>query len=263
MPAVPPSTLDDLGVPGCLALAALLTAQEGRTAIAPTRRMALAQLLQLRELGIIDTPWPELRWAVEPSAEETPLEHIQWRYAWPDYLRPGLLETLREFLDGVPRDDYGLALRLRFWTELAAAEAESFLTAQLKKSRFDPAWAQDMAFVVRDSHVVLPIAQWRYCAWAAVRRGASLAHQQASADPSAIREAIFGELKRRAAWVARTDTQQFSFVPFQARPDNAMSRLFVESLAPIASAFWTLPPSLDGLLLAKPPAEHAMPRHDK
>ena len=73
MPAVSPSTLDDLGVPGCLALAALLTAQERRTAIAPTRLRALAQLHQLRDLRIIDTPWPELRWAMEPAAEETPL----------------------------------------------------------------------------------------------------------------------------------------------------------------------------------------------
>lgn len=260
MPAVPPSTLDDLGVPGCLALAALLTAQERRTAIAPTRRAALAQLAQLRDLGIIDTPWPELRWDMAPDADETPLEQIQWRYVWPDYLRPGLRETLREFLDAVPRDDYGLALRLRLWTELAAAEAESFLTAQLKKSRFDPAWAQDMAFVVRDSHVVLPIAQWRYCAWAAVRQGASLAHQQPTADASAIREAIFSELKRRAAWVARSDGQQFSFVPFHGRPDNALSQVFVETLAPIAAAFWTLPPSLEGLLVARPLADRAVSR---
>lgn len=251
MPAVPPSTLDDLGVPGCLALAALLMAQEHRTAIAPTRRMALAQLLQLRELGIIDTPWPELRWAMEPAADETPLEQIQWRYAWPDYLRGGLLETLQEFLDGVPRDDYGLALRLRLWTELAAAEAESFLLAQLKKSRFDPEWAQDMAFVIRDAKVVLPIAQWRYCAWAAVRQGASFAHQKAITDPPVIREAVFRELQRRAAWVARSDVKQFSFAPFQARPDNAMSRLFVESLAPMDMGFWVLPPSLEALLVLR------------
>lgn len=251
MPIVPPPTLDDLGVPGCLALAALLTAQERRTAIAPTRRMALAQLLQLRELGIIDTPWPELRWAMEPAAEETPLEQIQWRYAWPDYLRTGLLESLREFLEAVPRDDYGLALRLRLWTELAAAEAEGYLLAQLKKSRFDPEWAQDMAFVIRDAKMVLPIAQWRYCAWAAVRQGASFAHQQATADTTAVRETIFRELQRRAAWVARGDSQQFSFAPFQAKPDNAMSRLFVESLAPMDMGFWVLPPSLDALLVPR------------
>lgn len=254
MPAIPPSTLDDLGVPGCLSLAALLTAQERRTPIAPTRRMALAQLLQLRDLGIIATPWPELRWAMEPAAEETPLEQIQWRYAWSDYLRAGLLDALRDFLEAVPRDDYGLALRLRLWTELAAAEAENFLEAQLKKSRFDPAWAQDMAFVVRDVQVVLPIAQWRYCAWAAVRQGASFAYQQAAADSTAVREAIFHELKRRAAWVGRGDAHQFSFAPFHPRPDNAMSRLFVETLAPIDIAFWTLPPSLEALLVPRSPA---------
>lgn len=109
MPAVPPSNLDDLGVLGCLALGALLLAQEQRIPIAPTRRMALAMLFQLRELAVFDTPWLEARWALQPAAEETPLEQIQWRYVWHDYLRPGLLPAVEEFLDAVPRDDCGLA----------------------------------------------------------------------------------------------------------------------------------------------------------
>ena len=151
MAPVPAPTLDDLGIQGCLALAALLMAQHKRIPVAPTRRHSLAMLHALREQGIIEAPWPDARWELDPTAEETPIEQIQWRYAWKDYLRPGLLPALEDFLEEVPHDNYGLASRIGLWHELAASEAERFFESQLARHHFETAWASDLAFVIRDS----------------------------------------------------------------------------------------------------------------
>lgn len=251
MAPVPPPTLDDLGIQGCLALAALLMAQDRRIPVAPTRRLSLAMLHALREQGIIEAPWPEGRWDLDPTAEETPIEQIQWRYSWGDYLRPGLLTALEEFLEEVPHDDYGIATRLRLWSDLTAAEAERFFESQLAKHHFDTSWASDLAFVIRDSRLVLPIAQWRYCCWAATRFGASLAQQLRGAEPVAIREGICSELRKRAQRLANGDWSNCAFVPFNPLPESAASRLFIKHLTRLRSAFWTLPCEAESVLLAR------------
>jgi hypothetical protein len=207
----------------------------------------------LRELGVIDAPWPDARWEMEPRAEETPIEQIQWRYAWDAYVRDGLMEALTDFLQDVPRDDYGLALRLRIWEELVVTEAARFYESQLTKYNLEAAWAQDLAFAIRDSKVVLPIAQWRYCCWAATRFAAAQAQRHRSADIPGLREDTFAELIRRAGRLASGYWDRCNFVPFHPRPESAASRLFVESLTTLGSQFWTLPPSLD-CLLARPVA---------
>jgi hypothetical protein len=111
----PPPTIDDLGVRGSLYLSALLHGQGGRLPIAATRRATLAVLELLREFGVIEVPWPLERWPIQPDAEETPLENLQWRYAWGAYTREALPEALEDYLQSVPRDDYGLACRLQLW----------------------------------------------------------------------------------------------------------------------------------------------------
>ena len=65
------STIDDLGLIGALHLDALMETRAFRTHVAPTRRMALAAMGQLRELGVIEVPWPEPRREV-PSAPRRP-----------------------------------------------------------------------------------------------------------------------------------------------------------------------------------------------
>lgn len=248
MPVIAPPTLDDLGVRGCYALAALLTAQERRIPVMPTRRSTLAAMQTLREAGIIDAPWPEARWAVEPRAEDTPIEQLQWRFAWDAYIRDGLLDVLVEFLHELPRDDYGLALRLRIWEELLTTEAEQFFESQLTKHNLEPAWAQDLTFAIRDSKLVLSIAQWRYCCWAATRFAAAQAQRHRSTDVPRLREDTYAELLRRAGRLASGDWAGGSFVPFNLRPESAGSRLYAETLTRLGPAFWSLPPSFDGLL---------------
>jgi len=248
MPAIAPPTLDDLGIRGCFSLAALLMAQDRRIPVMPTRRSSLAAMHTLREFGIIDAPWPQARWAIEPRAEDTPIEQIQWRYAWNAYLRDGLLAVLIEYLHDVPRDDYGLAFRLRIWEELLATEAEQFFESQLVKYNLEPAWAQDLTFAIRDSNLVLPIAQWRYCCWAATRFAAAQAQRLRSAEAPRLREDTYAELVRRAGRLASGDWGGGSFVPFNPRPESAGSRLFSQALTGLGPAFWVLPPSTDGLL---------------
>ncbi|GAB3302985.1 hypothetical protein [Luteimonas notoginsengisoli] len=83
--------------------------------------------------------------------------------------------------------------------DIGSAETERFFEQQLVKHRFPGDWAQDIAFAYRDCVVLTP-AQWRYCAWAAVRRGASLAQQQGP-HADGTREAIYQEVRRRASVV--------------------------------------------------------------
>lgn len=244
----PPPTLDDLGVPGCFALAALLMAQERRLPVAPTRRMAVSLMIPLRDMGVIQTPWPQGRWEMEPTAEETPIEHLQWRYSWPDYNREGLLNVLGEFLDDVPKDDAGLAYRARLWLDLGTADTERYLEKLLIKNRFEMAWAQDLGFLMRDLGLGMPLGQWRYCCWAAVRRGASLAQQEPNAAPQMLREAIFEELKRRALRVSRGDWGNCCFAPGVPVPEDAAGRLFVSRLTRLGPVYWLSPTSWEGLL---------------
>jgi hypothetical protein len=243
-----PLTLDDLGIQGCVALGALLAAQEKRLPVAPTRRMTLSLMHSLRELEIISAPWPDPKWVFEPTAEETPIEQVQWRYTWANYLRAGLSAAIEDYLMETPRDDWGLACRARLWNDLAVAEAERYFETQLARHHFETSWAQDLIFVIRESRFTMPIAQWRYCCWAAVRHGGSLAQQQRGMDPQSLREAIYTELKRRAPRVANGDWANCIFAPFNPVPESAASRLFVQHLTGLGPAFWLLPPSLDGLL---------------
>lgn len=247
MPSSPP-TLDDLGIQGCLGLAALLLAQERRLPVAPTRRMTLALMVPLRDHGVIETPWPEARWELDPTADETPIEQIQWRYVWPYYVRDGLLATLGEFLDDVPKDDQGLAYRARLWFDLGIADTERYFESLLAKNRFDPTWAQDLGFLVRELSLGMPLAQWRYCCWAAVRRGASLVQQEPGTDGPRLRETIFAELKRRAGWVAAGGYAGCSFAPSSPVPGSAAARLFVTHLTQLGAAFWLTPTSWEAML---------------
>ena len=241
-----PPTIDDLGVRGSLYLAALLNAQEQRLALAATLRASLAVLELLRALQIIEVPWPLERWAMQPDAEETPLEGLQWRYAWTSHARDRLGPALDDYLQEVPRDDYGLACRLQLWEELAVSEAEGYFEFQLAKHRFDTAWARDLVFVHKQS-APMSIAQWRYCVWAATRHGASVAQQQTISQPSVVREAIFAELRRRVTAVLG-GWRDCAFVPHQRVPFNALGRGFIGYLCPQEFDFWGTRPSLTALL---------------
>lgn len=241
--ALLPVTVDDLGLESALDLGALVVAQRRRMPVAPTRRMTVALMGRLRETGLIDVPWPEPRWEVASEARETPIEGLQWRMVWQAYLPEGIEEAIVEFLRFIPRDDYGIALRLRLWRELVVAEGERFLEHQLSKHQFDQAWAQDLVFLQKEHDVQLSAAQWRYCAWAAARQGGSFAQQLRFPDPRRVREAIFNDLRRRLGPVASGQWTNTSFVPQVTRPDSALSMLFATDLTGLGPRFWSDTPN--------------------
>lgn len=243
----PPATVDELGLQGCLYLWALLSGQEHRLPVAQTKRMTLVVMAHLQERGIIEVPWPEARWEVSPEAATTPIEGLQWRLTWTVYEPTRLVEALDDYFDALDRDDFTTAARLRLWMELGSAESERFFEQQLIKHKFCADWAQDIAFAYRESPVALTLAQWRYCAWAAVRRGASMALQQGP-DASGLRDTIYQELRRRAATVASGAWSGCSFPPYNAQPESALARGFVHRLTRLGAAYWTAWPSTEVLL---------------
>lgn len=249
MAPVTPPTIDDLGVRGSLYLAALLAAKERRLPVAPTRRSSLMIMDLLRDMGLIAVPWPEPRWEIQPQAEDTPIEGLQWRYSWDAYLREGLLIALEEYLHSLPRDDYGLALRAEIWEELVLAEAENFFEWQLTRHQFDPAWAQDLIFAYRDTQPTLSIAQWRYCCWAATRHGASVAQQQRIPDAAAVREATYAELRRRANKVGAGNWPKCAFPPFNPMPESALGQIVTQRLLCSTDFYWNSPLSMDALIM--------------
>lgn len=252
MTVIAPPTLDDLGIHGCFGLAALLAAQARRIAVTPSRRLTVAYLHPLRELGVIDAPWPEARWELEPTAEETPIEQIQWRYRWRDFQREGLLETLEEFLQSISMDEYGMACRLRLWQDLVVAEAEQFFESQLLKYNLEGSWAHDLTFAIREHRFELSIAQWRYCCWAATRFAAAQA-QRHRGDTSApgLREDMYAELKRRAQRLVNGDWSNCAFMPFHPRPESAAGRLLTSTLTRLGVLYWQCVPSADVLLIPR------------
>lgn len=245
---LPPATVDDLGLQGSLSLWGLITAQERRLPIAPTRRMALTALEILRKQGVIAVPWPKATWDANPTALETPIEALQWQLTWTVYAPSQLLQALEEYLLAVDRDEMAMAARLRLWTDLAAAETEAFFAQQLTKHRLPGDWASDMAFAWNGR--ALSLAQWRYCAWAAVRRGAS--HAQQGADPSRLREIIYEELRLRAQRVATGVWSNGALPPYYPTPASALARGFLRLLAPLGMDYWMLPPNSNALSVMGP-----------
>jgi hypothetical protein len=255
MATTPPETIDDLGLPAALYLGALLEAQTGRARVAPTQRMTLVAMGQLRDCGLVEVPRPEARWEPAPNVLETPIEGLQWRYLWGAYPFESAAQGVREYLEFVPRDDLGTALRLKIWRELVVAEVERYFEQQLVRHHFEATWARDVVFVHKALGTELSAAQWRYCCWAATRHGASVALQQRGQEPERVREAIFVELQRRVGLVAAGQWAT-TFVPYVMRPESALGRLFVSSLTHLADTFWTMPPSEAALLATRPSREY-------
>ncbi len=241
-----PATVDELGLQGCLYLWALLTGQKRRLPIAPTKRMTLVILALLQDQGVIEVPWPQMRWEFKPDAHTTPIEGLQWRLAWTVYEPGRLLEALDDYFDTLERDDFVTAFQLRLWTDIGSAETERFFEQQLAKHRFPGGWALDIAFAYRDCPV-LTLAQWRYCAWAAVRRGASLALQQGP-QTDGVREAIYQEVRRRASAVASGAWSGCSFPPSSPHPESALGRGFAYRVTRLGPLYWTGWPSSEVLL---------------
>lgn len=242
-----PATVDELGLQGCLYLWALLTAQNRRLPVAPTRRMTLVVLAALHERNVIDFALTDGDWELKPDIRATPIEGLRWRLTWTVYEPHLLTIALEDYFDALERDDFTTAARLRLWTDLGSAEAEHFFEQQLVKHKFPAEWAQDMAFAYRERTPALTIAQWRYCAWAAVRRGASMALQQ-SLQADGLREAIYREIRRRAASVAGGTWTGCSFPPYNPEPDSALGRGFASQVTRLGPLYWTGWPSIETLL---------------
>lgn len=243
-----PATVDALGLQGCLYLWALLTGQQRRLPVAPTKRMALVVMALLQEHGIVELPWPETRWEIMPDAHITPIEGLQWRLAWTVYEPGRLLEALEDYFDALDQTDFTVAVGLRLWSDLVPAEAERFFEQQLVKHRFAADWAQDLAFAYREgSGTQLTIAQWRYCGWAAVRRGASVAMQQ-GLQTGGLRESIYQELKRRVAVVASGAWSNCAFPPTNPLPESGLGRAIFRQTGGLGTLYWTSRPREEVLL---------------
>ncbi|UOV08555.1 hypothetical protein MUU77_17400 [Pseudoxanthomonas sp. F37] len=236
-PAVP--TLEELGLRNTLFLAALLRAQAQRVPVAPTHSSALSVLDALQVLALIQVPWPADRWKIRPDAEVTPLEDLQWAFSWSAHDRKLLLPALEDQLSELALSHALVEERVALWDELAIWETEHFLEQQLRKHQFDANWARDLRFVFHSAPVGLPIAQWRYCCWAAVRQGASVALRRSLSDGSCVREAIFQEMHNRLRYLERGSTQLGMFTPFHVSPASALAQLFMEYVVPTGWAYWT------------------------
>ena len=107
------------------------------------------------------------------------------------------------------------------------------------KHHFDPGWARDVGFVFQSGPRGLPIAQWRYCCWAAVRQGASVAMRLGVHDSAHVREAIFQEVKKRLRYLMTSSPQQGMFKPYHLAPESSVAKLFVDWVVPMEWAYWT------------------------
>ncbi|WP_204275571.1 hypothetical protein, partial [Enterobacter cloacae] len=110
--------------------------------------------------------------------------------------------------------------KLELWDELALWETEQFLEQQLLKHHFDPGWARDVGFAFQSGPRGLPIARWRYCCWAAVRQGASVAMRLGVHDSAHVREAIFQEVQKRLRYLMTSSPEQGMFKPYHLAPES-------------------------------------------
>lgn len=241
-PAYPPPTLDDLGLPGTVYLWSLLHAQQHRVAIAPTPEAVcevMDVLQQQRVIALSPSPMAgRLDWI-------TPLEGIAWRWEWAAYNAAGVVSAIEEYLMSVPLDEQALELGLALWRRLVLAESQAFYAQQLARCQFDRQWQVDMGFVQRLGGMALSIAQWRYCAWAAVRQGATLACQRTA--PELVREAMYRELMRRAAALSAGRYGTCALPPERELPSTALARGFANQWFSLGSAYWSALPDAASL----------------
>jgi hypothetical protein len=247
-----PTTLDELDIPAVLDLGALLVAQAQRLPVAPTHRGTFALLGRLRDIGAIELPWPDPRWAAPVDARETPLEAIQWRLTRGFGSTRDLTDAAIDRLRQTRWDETSGASGVAIWRELSVMEGERYFEYQLAKHHLDPQWAQDIGYVQQGIGAVLSAANWRYCAWATVRHATSLMAQALRADPAGLRQAMFADLRRRALALATGEWTQGSFAPRQPLPESARSRLFATDLSGLGPTFWTSAPTLPALLASRP-----------
>ncbi|HGM6611484.1 TPA: hypothetical protein ACOFBZ_001392, partial [Stenotrophomonas maltophilia] len=233
------ASIEELGLRGTLFLAALLAAQLRRLPVAPTRRSTLLVLDTLRDLALIQVPWPADRWQIRPDAEVTPIEDLQWAFAWYTHERRHLLPVLEDQLGDMAHDVDLADAKLELWDELALWETEQFLEQQLLKHHFDPGWARDVGFAFQSGPRGLPIARWRYCCWAAVRQGASVAMRLGVHDSAHVREAIFQEVQKRLRYLMTSSPEQGMFKPYHLAPESSVAKLFVDWVVPMEWAYWT------------------------
>ena len=85
-----------------LFLAALLAAQLRRLPVAPTP-LHLAGAGHAARLGLDPSSWPADRWQIRPDAEVTPIEDLQWAFAWSTHERRHLLPVLEDQLGDMAR----------------------------------------------------------------------------------------------------------------------------------------------------------------
>lgn len=234
-------TLDDLGLPGAVYLWSLLHAQHHRLALAPTADLSreVMQLLATHRIVVLESS------DVAASDYATPIEGIRWRWVWQAYQAESALPALEDFLSSVARDELVLTLGVTLWHRLLRDEAQAFYAQQLVRCQFDPAWQQDMAFAHRLSPLSLSASQWRYCAWAAVRCGATLACQGTA--PALVREGMYRELLRRAAAVAAGRYGRCGFTPSSGPPPTALAQGLACQWFALGQAYWTDLPSTAAL----------------
>jgi hypothetical protein len=239
-----PHTLDDLGLPAVVYLWALLHAQQHRLAIAPTADLASEALQVLASLQIVALPAHGAGSAI--GLRQTPLEGIRWQWIWSAYEAESVLPALEDYLASVPRDDLLLTLGATLWQRLVCDEAQAFYAEQLARCQFDPHWQQDMAFAQRLSRLSLSAAQWRYCAWAAVRQGATLACQ-GTMPATRVREGMYGEILRRAAALAAGRYGRCGFTPSSKEPPTALAQGLACQWFNLGHTYWTALPSVEAL----------------
>ncbi|CAN7321261.1 hypothetical protein LJR143_001580 [Pseudoxanthomonas sp. LjRoot143] len=233
-----PQTLDDLGLPGAVYLWSLLHAQQHRLALAPTADLAVEalQVLAAHQVLVLSAPGPQ------PGFYVTPMEGIGWRWIWSPYPPEGALPALEDYLASVPREELVLELGVALWQRLVRDEAQAFYAQQLARCQFDAHWQQDIAFAQRLSGLSLSASQWRYCAWAAVRQGATLACQGSMAS-SLVREGMYQELLRRAAALACGRYGRCGFTPSPPHPPTALAQGLACQWFELGQAYWTDLPS--------------------
>ncbi|WP_313498032.1 hypothetical protein [Pseudoxanthomonas mexicana] len=183
--------------------------------------------------------------APEPSARSDkimPIEGIRWRWTWAAYTVDGAIPAVEDYLSSLPRDEQALELGLVLWQRLVRAESQAFYAQQLLRCQFNAQWQIDMGFAQNRGSVVLSIAQWRYCAWAAVRKGATMACQK-GASQDELREAMYHELTRRAAALAAGRYGNCAFHPYTEQPPSALARGFAIQWFSLGGAYWGAPPN--------------------
>jgi hypothetical protein len=210
------------------------------TPLTSSHELTRSLLTDLQAVGAI-----ELHETPIPNTVAMASEPFYWSYRSPCLPSDRLSSLLLQMLTTLDRASYSGLVR-RLWVQLADAEAESYLTHQLRSHHMDPSDAKFIITALSEDWFSHSLGRRRYLTWFGLRGAASVL-LRSNIDYSMARSSLVQEIQRRSRWlisaVSNEDYTAYCFVPDARWRRPLLLSVALSTILPIGNRYWTHHPA--------------------